>query len=434
MSSHSPSPPPLVDATDALRHWGPPTWKKRLQWRLESWAYIGLERLLTVMSARAVARSGRLLGTLAYLAFGKRRRTVARNLRIALAGERPPAELKGMTAEVFKRSGANLLSSLRTAHLDEAGLSRTVQVKNLHYLQEAQQAGKGVMMVIAHMGNWEALAQWFPLWMEPGRLSASVYRPLNNPILNARLITARERRGLKMFSKEDSPLAMAAHLRAGGALGVLSDQRAGKAGELVPFFGRLTSCTPIPSVLARRTGAIVLGVSLRTLDLGRWEMKIHRLEGEPTTLNVMGLLERMIRESPEDVFWLQERWRIERRAPHKVWGKPPKPGVVTVPPTKLRRALLWADAAGTMPTRPLAEPADVDYEAAIPDGAMAPPAVAKLWIRGAEGPETTEAFLRRVDAGASLPLDFVVTGKKAEAEVRAVCKKLGLGWVAEGTP
>ncbi|MEY4487724.1 MAG: hypothetical protein RIQ79_232, partial [Verrucomicrobiota bacterium] len=231
-----------------------------------------------------------------------------------------------------------------------------------------------------------------------------------------------------------SPLAMAAHLRAGGSLGVLSDQRAGKAGELVPFFGRLTSCTPIPSVLARRTGAIVLGVSLRTLDLGRWELKMHRLEGEPTTRNVMSLLERMISESPTDVFWLQERWRIERWAAHKVWGKPPKPGVVAVPPTKRRRALLWADAAGAMPARPVAEPADVDYEAGIPDGAMAPTDVTKLWIRGAEGPETTEAFLRRVDAGAALPLDFVVTGKRAEADVRAACKKLGLGWVAEGAP
>lgn len=418
--------PPVVEG-----YWGPPTWRRRAQWRVEACAYAGIEALLGALSAKAVARTGRALGAVAHRILPKRRRTVRRNLRIALAGERTLEELQAMTAEVFKRAGANLLSSLRTARLDEAGLASTVRVENLHYIEEASAGGRGVVMVLAHMGNWEALAQWFPSWLAPGQAGGTVYRPLNNPIMNARVEAARARRGIKLFSKEDSPLAMAAHLRAGGVLGVLSDQRAGKAGELTPFFGRLTSCTPIPSVLARRTGAAVLGVSLRTLAAGRWELKLHKLEGEPTTPNVMGLLERMMRESPEDVFWLQERWRLERGAPHQVWGKVARAGAPAA--TKRRRALLWADAAGAVPARPVATPDDLDYEAALPEGSPTPTGVTRIWIRGADGrAETPEACLRRVDVGAVLPLDFVVAGARAGADVREACRRVGVGFMAEG--
>jgi hypothetical protein len=60
-----------------------------------------------------------------------------------------------------------------------------------------------------------------------------------------------------------------------------------------------------------------------------------------------------------------------------------------------------------------------------------PADVTKIWIREPLGGETTEAFLLRVDAGAALPLDFVVAGARAEPGLREACRKLELGWVAE---
>jgi KDO2-lipid IV(A) lauroyltransferase len=371
------------------------------------------------------------LGAAARWILPERQRTVMHNLRIAFAGEKTKQELAVLEKEVFKRAGANLLSALRTANLSEAELAGTVRVENAHYMTEAMAGGRGLVMVLAHMGNWEALAQWFPTMMPPGKIASNVYRPLNNQILNARLLKIRATRGLKLFSKDESPLAMAALVRGGGGFGVLCDQRVGRAGELVPFFGRMTSCTPIPSMLARRTGSAVLGASLRTLGPGRWELKIHPLHGEPTTANMMELLERIMRESPEDVFWMQDRWRPERREPQNVAGRVAKTGsgadehgVI-----KRRRALLWADEAGAIPDRPAPSPADVDHEAALPEGAAVPPGVTKLWIRETAGRETAEAFLRRVDAGCDLPLDYVVAGPRAVPGLREACRRLGIGWV-----
>jgi len=430
MPSAEPSTPVAAAPPAYERKLVRPTFRRRAQWHLETWAYTGIEFLLGSLPAVTVSSLGRALGGFAHMAAKSRRRIVMRNLRIAFADERSAGELETLGREVFKRAGANLLSALRTARLNETELAKTVRVENLHYIAEATVGGKGLIMVLAHMGNWEALAQWLPKMIPPGMPAADIYRPLNNPILDARINASRLRQGLRLFSKDQSPLAMASFLRNRGGLGIMSDQRAGRGGELVPFFGRLTSGTPLPAVLARRTGAAVLGLSLRTIAAGRWELKLHKLEGEPTTGNVMALVERMMRESPADVFWLQDRWRIEKRTPHIVPGKIPRAGSETSTNTKRRRALLWADASGAVPARPAAEPADLDYEAALPEGAEAPKGVTKLWIRETLAAETPTIFLNRVNQGAALPLDFVVTGPQAGEAVREACKKLGLGWMS----
>jgi KDO2-lipid IV(A) lauroyltransferase len=433
MSSAESNPSETPAVTVPERNRVRPTLARRAKWHLEAWMFSGLEFLLGVLSAEAVANLGRALGALAHRVSPARRRAVLRNLRIAFAGEYTPAEFAALEREVFMRSGANLLSALRTADMSDHELARTVRVENGYYVTEAMAEGRGLVMVLAHMGNWEALAQWFPTMMPHGKLASNMYRPLNNQILNERLLRIRARRGLKLFSKDESPLAMAALVRGGGGFGVLCDQRVGRYGELVPFFGRITSCTPLPSMLARRTGAAVLGASLRTLEPGRWELKIHKLEGEPSTANMMELLERIVRESPADVFWMQDRWRTERKEPQHVVGRVAKSASTAGAPvaTKRRRALLWADARGFLPARPVAEPADVDYEAALPEGASAPRDVTRIWIREAAERETMKAFLMRVDSSGELPLDYVVANAKTEPGLREICDKLGFGWVAE---
>lgn len=431
MSTDQPEPSAsAADPTAYRRELVRPTLARRIKWRLETAAYVVMETGLGLLPIAWVATIGRAAGAIAWLVLPRRRRVVARNLRIAFAGERRPEELRALTKEVFKRSGANLLCSLRTADMGERSLARALTVRDEIVYREALARGKGVVMVLAHMGNWEALAQWFPKLLPPGVKGATVYRPLNNPIMNARVASARAGRGVGLFSKDDNPLGMAGFLRRGGVLGVLADQRAGVIGELVPFFGRLTSCTPIPAILARRTGAAVVGVSLRTVGAGRWEMGFHALEtGEPTTVGVMRLVERMMRESPADVFWLQDRWKISRGAPHRQPGKPARAGDAT--PTKRRRALLWVgEGAPGVPVPPRAQPDDVDYELALAPDAAAPAgeAAGRELHRHTGGGYV--GFLRTVDEAHGQPLEYVVGGREAPRALRKACRELGIGWAA----
>ena len=161
----------------------------------------------------------------------------------------------------------------------------------------------------------------------------------------------------------------------------------------------------------------MVGVSLTSLEPGRWELRFHASgEGEPKTAGVMDLLERMMRVSMADVFWLQDRWRVGRRLPQLVAGKPARGGGPA--PTKPRRVLLWASADGSVAVAPADGTDDLACEVAG-SGDTA------RWVR--EPGESEFAFLCRVDEGDALPVDFVVGGDEA---VREACRRLGWGWVA----
>ena len=417
-----------------------PSFARRVKWRLEYGAYVAVEKLIGLLTPREACLVGEQMGSLIGMFSARHRRIVERNLRIAFAGEKSPEELNALAEEVFRRAGANLIASLCTASLEPEALNRVVEIENGEILTEALASGKGVIGVMAHMGNWEALAQKFPQVMPPGVKAGDIYRPLSNPLLDARLIDTRQRTGLKLFPKSVNPLALAAFLRAGGGLGIISDQRTIGHGELAPFFGRLTACTPLPAVLARRTGARVFGLSVTTVKPGKWRIRFHPLVGEPTTENCMKLLETVMRQSPADVFWLQDRWKVSNSNPQYAPGKVPKEGLDRVSAGKRRRCLVWLqEGTGPVPALSMVEPDDLQWEYSLPDGESRPGwlgADAVVHVRPAMNRRRVIATeLNRIDQAAALPLDFAYSPDR-DHKLAAVCRKLGIpvAMAPEGGP
>ena len=408
----------------------PPSFMRRLQWRLEYAIYLTVEKLIGLLTPRWACRVGGGLGSLVGRLSARHRRIVERNLRIAFAGEKSPAELEALAREVFRKAGANLIASFCTASMTPEALIRVVEIENPEVLTEALSTGKGVIGVLAHMGNWEALAQKFPQVMPPGVQAGDIYRPLSNPLLDARLVATRQRMGLKLFSKSVNPLALASFLRAGGGLGIISDQRAIGIGETVPFFGRLTVCTPLPAVLARRTGARVVGISVTTISQGKWRIKFHPLAGEPTTENCMKLLEVVMKESPADVFWLQDRWKVSLEKPQCLPGKAPKESITWATTQKKRRGLVWLEAgAGPVSALQYVEPDDLELEYSVPVGAPRPVWLATdaiVYLRPVVDRRRLIAEeINRIDRINALPLDFVHVPDGPD-KVIAVCRQMGM--------
>jgi len=213
-----------------------PTLGLRLRWRMEWAFYLATEKAIGWLSPALASRVGASLGAMAGRAFPARRKVVERNLRIAFGGEKSPEELARMVDEVFRRSGSNLIASLCTAGLDSKRLGAAVRIDNIELCHEIIAQGKGAIVLLAHMGNWEALAQVFSQLLPPGHKAGTIYRLLNNPYMDAHVKAVRRRVGLELFEKRSSPLAMASFVRGGGALGILSDQRTESSGEIVPFF------------------------------------------------------------------------------------------------------------------------------------------------------------------------------------------------------
>jgi len=396
---------------------------KRWRWRFEWLFQTGLERAVGWLPGPLVFRLGELLGSLVWQCMPQRRKTVLRNLRIAFCGEHDLPTLRRMAQETFRRTGANLFSAARTARLAPAQLGSVIKIDNIELLEQALEAGKGVVLLLSHMGNWELLSRLVHLF-PPGARAGAFYRPLNNPLLDEDVLTRRQADGTRMFSKRDNPHLVAGFLRAGGIVGILADQRVGAPGEVVRFFGRLTRASPLPSLLARRAKSSVLALSLTTTAPGKWSARFVAMAASNSTDGCMETLQQAMQRGPLDVFWLQERWKVYIEPDFSIrdWL-----GTQAHGSGKPHRALVWlADApiAWCLP-EVWAHP-DVIYEVVLePDQAM-PAWLPVATVRHAVPRGRSRAALRKhlaaVDLTAALPVDYIVTCGAPKA-LRKACRR-----------
>lgn len=395
--------------------------KKRWRWRAECAVHGLLERLVGWLPGAAVFHLGHGLGALAWHLLPRRRTVVRRNLRIAFSSELEPAAIERLARAVFRRTGANLLSAARTARLDSAKMHEFVEIENPEVAERAVASGRGVVVLIGHMGNWEVLARINRL-LPPGTPVGAFYRPLNNPLLDRRIARRRQSDGTRLFSKRDSLHQAAAFLREGGGLGILADQRVGRQGELTRYFGRLTRSTPLPSLLVRRCQCEVLALSLRVTRPGRWTMRFHPVEEPYSPRAFSQALEEAMRVSPVDVFWFQDRWKVyaNPRLSLRQWL-----GEETSAPGHGHRALLWlaGPAVDWSPPEDWLHP-DLVYEIARETHASG-----EHGIDPAASPRALERRLREIDLAAPLPLDFILT-RGAGADLRRAARRAGVPLVS----
>lgn len=380
---------------------------KLWQWRLESLGHSVLESLVCRLPSAWAFRLGEMLCGLIWYLVPMRRKIVLRNLRIAFAGEKDLPELRRMAKETFRRSSANLISAAHTARLSPEKLRRLLEVENLHLLEQAQAEGKGVVILLAHMGNWELLTKLVHIFPQGSKCGA-FYRPLNNPLIDDRIRRRRQIDGMRMFSKRDPFHQVSGFLREGGIVGILADQRVGRRGELVPFFGRLTHCSPLPGLLARRAKSEVLALSLVTVSPGKWKAVLRPVCATPTTEQCMMALEQAMIVAPIDVFWLQDRWKIKLRRSQTIsdWL-----GADLGFQAKPYRAILWL--VGSSQERIIPDAwfhPYVDYEVVLGEGENPPawlPKESKIHIRLSR--HSAEKTIGLIDGQAALPIDFIVT-------------------------
>ena len=394
---------------------------KRLQWRLECLGHTLLEVLAGLLPGPWVFRLGEALGGWVWPFMPRRRAMILRNLRIAFAGEKDPTEIRRMVKATFRRTGGNLISAAHTARLAPEQLGRVIRIENLELLEQALAGGKGVVLLLAHMGNWEILSRLIHLF-PPGSRAGAFYRPLNNPLLDARVLARRQADGTRMFSKSDNPLRVAGFLREGGIVGILADQRVGAQGDGVRFFGRFTHASPLPSLLARRAKSAVLALSVTSAEPGTWRAVFMPVEAPPTTAHCMAALERAMQAGPIDVFWFQERWKVKvpRRGTVRDWLGAETTGGGGKP----LRGLLWlvdAPAAWHLPESWFHP--EVVYEIVLAPGGMCPswlPATTTTHHAPLPVSRTAPAkTLAVIDADAALPLDFVLVPGASAALVSA---------------
>ena len=274
---------------------------------------LALLAILGRLPLGVVFRLGWILGLAAWAILPGYRKLARRNIGIAFGPSMSPADVRRTARLHFCRLGANLLSAPRLARMPEAAVQARVEIEGLDILREALARGRGVVMAINHIGNWELYAQLighireYPVGV--------VFQPQRNKYLNRLIDRDRRRLGMETFSRRDGYVGAAEMIKRGGVLAILIDQHAGDAGVWTPLFNKLASTSPLAATLAIRTEAPVISVAIHTIGTARWRCVVEpplepagQTVGELTYL-LNRNLEKQIKAGPPDWFWVHNRWK-----------------------------------------------------------------------------------------------------------------------------
>jgi len=175
------------------------------------------------------------------------------------------------------------------------------------------------ILFTGHLANWEI---GFPVAAAFGLDVSWFYRPASNRSAD-QIIQSMRRDAvgsdIQMFAKgRDGAKAALRHLRTGGLLGMLVDQKLNE-GIAVPFFGKPAMTTTAVATLSLRFRCPVIPIHVVRLGPARFRviceppMELPQTEDSQAdifmlTKAVNATLERWIREKPEDWLWLHRRW------------------------------------------------------------------------------------------------------------------------------
>ena len=286
--------------------------------------------LISAIPREWLALSAIPLGRIWYALDTHHRRIAFTNMRRAFAGEKNTAEIRQLVHANFVQFARLALELPSLLRLNKDNLHRFVTVSGRHHLKKALDGGKGVLLLTAHLGNWELMALSVPLIFKTA--ISVVARPIDYRPMDKLLTEIRCRTGNDVIDKKKGAPRIVRMLRNRQAVGILLDQNASwYDGVYVPFFGQ-TACTNKGlAVFALRYDVPVVPMfSFRRPD-GRYRIMIEppvnlirtgELERDiiENTATFNRIMEKHIRMAPDSWLWVHNRWR-KKWIPPKVQEK-----------------------------------------------------------------------------------------------------------------
>ena len=194
---------------------------------------------------------------------------------------------------------------------------RLITTQNKTLLDQAQNSGKGVIILLPHVGNWEVFSRYIPAICH----AVGLYEAPRIPELATLIKTSREKTGATMVPT--TPRGVAAllkHLRQGGTTCILPDQTPSNkenGGVFAPFFSHPAYTMTLVTQLHQRTQATIIGATAKRVS-GGFEMAFYPVDKaiysadnitSATALNA--LVENCARAMPEQYQWEYKRFKYK---------------------------------------------------------------------------------------------------------------------------
>jgi KDO2-lipid IV(A) lauroyltransferase len=289
-------------------------------------AVVGGAGLAPLPLARA---AGRGLGLLAHR-LDRRHREIARANLAASFPERSPAWAAETARACYAHLGqvaAEIPSLLRLSTEQIGRRVRFARPERLEAVRRALDEGRGAFFLTGHIGNWEWLSLAIAREVGP---NAIVARPLDWPPADRLVNSWRTATGHEILPKAGSARRILQALRRNMPVGVLLDQNVDwYDGVWVDFFGRPACTNKGLALLALHSRAPVFPIWCWRRADGCFEAHVGEelplLQSGDKTADVWEntqiytkALEEIVRQRPEQWFWLHQRWKTK---PFQRWPR-----------------------------------------------------------------------------------------------------------------
>ena len=284
---------------------------------LEKMVLAGISALFCSLPESVVPGLGSSLGRILYFTLWKRRRLALENIQLAYGNELDRSEARRIVLDSYEHLGMNLVEFFRLPTLEPGELLDRVAMEGQENLDKVFDQGKGVLLLSAHLGNWDYLSASIAMNGYPLALITKISR---SDALNDIWMGHREKTGVTMLMGRGTMKESLKQLKRGGIVGFVLDQNARRReGVFVPFFGRQACTLSSLAILSRRTGTPVIPVYTFRVN-GRhkvvFEEPIQTDNIEDQDLDILERTaaytrwtEKVIREHPDQWTWLHNRWK-----------------------------------------------------------------------------------------------------------------------------
>ncbi|HEX6471206.1 MAG TPA: phosphatidylinositol mannoside acyltransferase [Streptosporangiaceae bacterium] len=231
--------------------------------------------------------------------------------------EEPDEEVRRLSRRVMRSYLRYWLEVFRLPEMPRERIVSRMHVADVDRLWDALKLGRGVILALPHMGNYDHAAAWL---VSMGHPFTTVAERLEPASLYDRFVAFRESLGMEVLPHRGAGAfgTMARRLRGGGIVCLVVDRDLTETGIDVEFFGGTARMPGVTAALAVQTGAVLLPVTLWYEGDG-WGARIHEeipvpAEGDrhdkvrAMIQRLAGEFEGAIAAHPQDWHMLQRVW------------------------------------------------------------------------------------------------------------------------------
>ncbi|MFC1490019.1 lysophospholipid acyltransferase family protein [Candidatus Latescibacterota bacterium] len=286
---------------------------KRIMYYVEFILLKLLSLVFTILPLSMVYFIVKMLGLFAFHVLRIRRDVSIDNIRKSFGDVYSEKKIRKIASDSYVNIGITILEMLIVQRFQAQMLER-VDMTDSQILRQNVDKGRGVIVVSCHFGSWEIVGAALSAADMPMTV---VVKKLSNPYVDKMIYDRRTGFGNKIINHGASVKHIVGALKNNEIVGLISDQDAGGDGVFVDFFDRKASTPRGAAQLALKYNVpIVVVMTLRTGN-GRYRGLFNEITVdendtvETVTQRYTTSIEHVIREHPEQYFWMHRRWKTQ---------------------------------------------------------------------------------------------------------------------------